>query len=182
MKKTQKTMKIISPNPPIPTFGKVGLGGILNGGWGDFQVKNILSFLFCVLFLISCAAAKPAKQTVHSSQSAVHKEEPSTEIKNIEPRISDYVPVNEDITPLQTKVVSISARNTPLRDVLYTIAEAVNLNLVMESGVKPDLPVTMTLNNMVVQDALNIIFNSVDYFYTIKDNILIVKAVDTKIF
>ncbi len=74
--------------------------------------------------------------------------------------------MKEDITPLQTKVVSISVRNTPLRDVLYTIAEAVNLNLVMEAGVKPDLPVTMTLNNMVVQDALNVIFNSVDYFYT----------------
>ena len=176
IKKTQKTMKIIPLNPPfLKAMAR-------REGWGDFQVKNILSFLFCLLFLISCATAKSAKETVHTSQSAVHKEEPSTETKGAELKVSDYVPVNEDITPLQTKVVSISARNTPLRDVLYTIAEAVNLNLVMESGVKPDLPVTMTLNNMVVQDALNIIFNSVDYFYTIKDNILIVKAVDTKIF
>ncbi|MDP3297015.1 MAG: pilus (MSHA type) biogenesis protein MshL [Thermodesulfovibrionia bacterium] len=176
MKKTQKTMKIFPLNPPfLKAMAR-------REGWVDFQVKNILSFLFCLLFLISCATAKSAKETVHSSQSAVHKEEPSTETKGAELKVSDYVPVNEDITPLQTKVVSISARNTPLRDVLYTIAEAVNLNLVMESGVKPDLPVTMTLNNMVVQDALNIIFDSVDYFYTIKDNILIVKSVGTKIF
>jgi len=166
-------------------------------------MKNILSFLFCVpsaslrtglcsvlclLLLISCATAKPSNKSVSDVLPEIEKKsdltakEPSIETKSAELKISDYVPVNEDITPLQTKVVSISARNTPLRDVLYTIAEAVNLNLVMESGVKPDLPVTMTLNNMVVQDALNIIFNSVDYFYTIKDNILIVKAVDTKIF
>ena len=156
--------------------------------------KNLLSIvcllftLCCLLFLVSCATTKYLNKQASDFPSRIEKKsdltakEPSIETKGAELKVSDYVPVNEDITPLQTKVVSISARNTPLRDVLYTIAEAVNLNLVMESGVKPDLPVTMTLNNMVVQDALNIIFNSVDYFYTIKDNILIVKAVDTKIF
>jgi MSHA type pilus biogenesis protein MshL len=52
----------------------------------------------------------------------------------------------------------------------------------MERGVLPELPVTMTFNDLSVEDALNIIFDSVDYFYMIKGNILIVKATKTEMF
>ena len=92
------------------------------------------------------------------------------------------MPVKEESSPLTTKKVSIAARNTPLRDVLFTIAQAANLNLVMQRGVEPELPVTMTFNNLNVGDALDLIFDSVDYFYTVKDNILIASATDTRIF
>ena len=99
-----------------------------------------------------------------------------------EPEIPEFVPVKEESSPLTTKKVSIAARNTPLRDVLFTIAQAANLNLAMQRGVEPELPVTMTFNNLNVGDALDLIFDSVDYFYTVKDNILIASAMDTRIF
>jgi aminoglycoside/choline kinase family phosphotransferase len=35
-----KMKNLIPPNPPIPPFGKGGLGGILKGGWGDFQMSD----------------------------------------------------------------------------------------------------------------------------------------------
>ncbi len=99
-----------------------------------------------------------------------------------EPEIPEFVPVKEESSPLTTKKVSIAARNTQLRDVLFTIAQTANLNLVMQQGVKPELPVTMTFNNLSVAVALDLVIDSVDYFYTIKENILIVKAMDTQIF
>ncbi|BCB97121.1 pilus (MSHA type) biogenesis protein MshL [Dissulfurispira thermophila] len=99
-----------------------------------------------------------------------------------EPKIPEYTPVTEDISPVKTRIVDIVARNTPLRDVLHVIAEATGLNLVMEKGVAAETPVTLTLKNVSAEDALNTIFTSVDYFYTVKDNMLIVKAVDTRIF
>jgi MSHA type pilus biogenesis protein MshL len=92
------------------------------------------------------------------------------------------MPVTEDITPLKTRIVNISARNTPLRDVLHVIAEATSLNVVMEKGVDPEIPVNITLKNVTAEYALNTIFTSVDYFYTFKENMLFIKAVDTRIF
>jgi MSHA type pilus biogenesis protein MshL len=91
-------------------------------------------------------------------------------------------PVHEDVTPLKTTRVDLSARNTPLRDVLYTVAQATSLNLVMEKDVNPEVPVTLTLTNVTAEDALQTIFSSVDYFYAIKNNLLIVKATETKTF
>jgi MSHA type pilus biogenesis protein MshL len=104
---------------------------------------------------------------------------PPTEVPA--PQLPDFVPVNESISPLTTKKITVSARGTALRDVLYTIAETANLNVVMEKGVNPDRSVTMTFSDLSVQDALNILFDSMDYFYFIKDNILIVRAMGTEI-
>lgn len=93
----------------------------------------------------------------------------------------DFVPVSEDLSPLKT-MISVSVRGAPLRDVLYVIAESTGLNIIMEKGVNPELPVTTNLRNITAGEALNTIFESVDYFYSIKENMLVVKAIDTKVF
>ncbi|MCC6346659.1 MAG: pilus (MSHA type) biogenesis protein MshL [Nitrospirales bacterium] len=99
-----------------------------------------------------------------------------------EPPTPDFVPAIEEVSPLRTRIVDIVARNTPLRDVLHVIAEATGLNLMMEREVNPEVLLTLTLRNVSAEDALASIFSSVDYFYTIKNNMLIVKAVDTRIY
>lgn len=98
------------------------------------------------------------------------------------PAAPDFVPVTEEIHPLKTRIVDITARNTPLRDVLHVIARSTGLNLVMEKGVNPEIPITLTLKNIGAEEALSAIFSSVDYFYSVKDNILVVKAVETRVF
>ncbi|MEW6162905.1 MAG: pilus (MSHA type) biogenesis protein MshL [Nitrospirota bacterium] len=99
-----------------------------------------------------------------------------------QPPPPNFIPVSEELLPLKTRIVSISARDTPLRDVLHVIAEATGLNLVMEKGVNPEIPLTVTLKHISAEDALNIIVASVDYFYSVKENILTVKAMDTRVF
>ena len=88
----------------------------------------------------------------------------------------------EDVSPIKTRIVDIAARKTPLRDVLYVIANATSLNLVMEKGVDPETEVNVTLKNVTAEFALNTIFSAVDYFYKVEENLLVVKAFDTKIF
>lgn len=148
----------------------------------------MIKILLCALFLLSACATTETKNL--SSESGVQSPEkkiyqtPNAEQQtpNAERRTPDFMPVSEELSPLKTRIVSISARATPLRDVLYVIAESTGLNLVMEKGVEPELPVTLTLKNVSAEDALNTIFTSVDYFYSVKDNILTVKVMDTKIF
>lgn len=98
------------------------------------------------------------------------------------PEIPDFEPVRESSSLLDNKFVSITAKQTPLKDVLHIIAEVANLNIVMGKDVDPELPVSMTVKEISVEEALDVIFNSADYFYRIRNNILVVNAVETEIF
>jgi len=122
-------------------------------------------------------AERIQKETLDAVQ-PLRKAAPDIPVLNV----PEFIPVREGVSPLANKKVTISARNTPLRDVLSIIAETASLNLVMEQGVNPERPVTASFTDITVEDGLNILFDSLDYFYAIKDNILIVKAMDTKIF
>lgn len=143
-------------------------------------------FTALMLFMITlpaCATTEPMKKI---QEGVIAKEatfeEGTPDIKEQPKKTLDFVPVSEELSPLKTRIVSVSARATPLRDVLYVISESIGLNLVMEKGVDPDIPITLTLKNVPAEDALNTVFSSVDYFYSIKENLLIVKAVDTRFF
>lgn len=144
-----------------------------------------------LLFLISCSAATIEKMDEagyiwlppedKSSETIIKESEP-IEQKEIAIDTPDFMPITEELSPLKTQIVSIAARNTPLGDVLLVIADSAKLNLVLEKGVDPETLITLTLNKVSVEDALDTIFTSVDYFYSVKGNMLRVKAMDTRIF
>lgn len=94
----------------------------------------------------------------------------------------DFKPVADDLVPLTNRMVTVELRNTPLRDALYSIADTAGLNLVIEQGVNPDIPITLSIKNIRADDALSIILDAGGYFYMMQGNILTVKALDTKIF
>lgn len=147
------------------------------------RIKNrLLGAVSCLPFLIllsSCSSYIDIKREVQIPEEykEVKAEQPPSELK-----IPEFTPITEDISPLKVRIVDIVARNTPLRDVLHVIAEATSLNLVMDKWANPETPITLTLKNISAEEALNIIFSSVDYFYAVKDNILFVKTVDSRIF
>jgi MSHA type pilus biogenesis protein MshL len=121
--------------------------------------------------------APPAEASQDSE--AAEEVEMETEAARVEP---DFTPVAEELLPLKTRIISISARNTPIKDVLYTVGENTGLNIVMETGVNPELPMTVTLKEVAADEALDIIFSSVDYYYELKGNVLVVKALETRMF
>jgi MSHA type pilus biogenesis protein MshL len=159
---------------------------------GESKMKNKFFRIFCpvlcILLLISCASTQKAKETKAEPIVIDQTIEKDSKDQNMVtpaapgPAVPEFIPVKEASSPLQTKMVSVAARNTPLREVLFTIAETANLNLVMERNVDTEIPVTMTLKNISVEDALHIITDSVDYLYSIKDNIMTISAMGTEIF
>lgn len=148
---------------------------------GKTNTACIPALVFCILFIASCSPRLDIKREV---QIPPEVRGPAAQVQPLPepPRMPEYFPATEEISPLKTKIVDIAARNTPLRDVLYVIAEATSLNLVMEKDVSPEVPITITLKNVSAEDALNTVFSSVDYFYTVRDNLLIVKALETRFF
>lgn len=141
-------------------------------------------FVVCGGILLSCS--KPSSVNLKREvqipdelrQQPPRKEAP----KPPELSIPEFIPAREDVSPLKTRIVNIVARNTPLRDVLHVIADATSLNLIMEKGVNPDTPVTITLKNVSAEEALHTILAASGYFYAVKDTMLLVKAVDTRVF
>jgi MSHA type pilus biogenesis protein MshL len=152
---------------------------------GVVRNEKTLLVLLCIALsplLGSCASQRQTKVTIPRE---VKIPEEFRTTKSAAPpalKTPDFVPAGEDATPLKTRIVNIAARNTPLREVLHVVAEATSLNLVMESDVDPETPVNITLKNVTAEYALKTIFNSIDYFYTLKDNMLFIKALDTRIF
>ena len=135
--------------------------------------------VFFIFFVAACSSYTVKKEIEIPSETRQARVAPPKQVEMLAP---DFVPATEDISPLRTRIVDVVARNTPLRDVLHVIAEATNLNLVMEKGVAPEAPVTISLRNVTAEDALRTILSSVDYFYSVKDTMLFVKAHDTKVF
>lgn len=146
------------------------------------RLKSFLhhSMIVCFIFLVTACSSYTVKKEIEIPLET--KQAKVIPPKQVEMRAPEFIPVTEDISPLRTRIVDVVARNTSLRDVLHVIAEATGLNLVMEKGVAPETPVTISLRNVTAEDALRTVLASVNYFYTVKDTMLFVKAYDTKIF
>ncbi len=148
-----------------------------------YTIQRVLMFAVLML-LVSCSYAANKVQLKREVQlpKTAEQTRPAPAQVPSETSLPDFTPASEDISPLKTRIVDISARNTPLRDVLLVIAESCGLNLIMEQGVNPEMKVTLSLRNISAEDALQSVFTSVDYSYSIKENMLNVRAVETRMF
>ncbi len=163
------------------------MAGFRIGNGYPFRIALYASkyFLYIGAFIVlfSCASPSPfhlkreiqippeAKAAVTSPQNPL---EPA--------HTPDLVPVTEDVSPLKTRFVDLSARNTPLRDVLLVLSEATGLNMLIENDINPEMPVTISLKNVTAEDALKRVCKAVNCFYTVRNNMLSIKATTTKIY
>jgi MSHA type pilus biogenesis protein MshL len=144
---------------------------------------------FLLVFSLSCSKETKKENKENKEIEKMIANEDSSLSKTLyppviqdKPKNAEYEPVTDDISPLKNKTVSLTLRNSPLRDAVYVLADIGNLNVSIEKGVDPKTPVTMVLSDVTLENALEMVFSSVDYFYTIEDNILKVKAMDTRIY
>lgn len=143
------------------------------------KIRILLIFIFLLAFLFSCDS-KALKSDIQIPQIEMPKKEATSTTSLSQNR--DFRVENQPINPLQLKRISINVRATPLRDVLFVISKDAGLNLVLDKDIDPEIPVTLIVNNVTLQDALDSVISSTDYFYKIERNILRVSATDTKIF
>jgi MSHA type pilus biogenesis protein MshL len=154
------------------------------------MATNRIKFKFiCLLSLLlyPCLLSCAYKDNLFEIKREVQIPKEAATVKSAEKmeapiKTPDLIPVQEDLSPIKTRIVDLAARNTPLRDVLAIVADATSLNLVMDKDVNPEIPITLSLKNVTAEDALNKLFTSADYFYTVKGNMLFVKATETRTF
>ncbi|MFQ5480021.1 MAG: pilus (MSHA type) biogenesis protein MshL [Thermodesulfobacteriota bacterium] len=137
-------------------------------------------FIFCILTapLLSgdASAAEPGGEYGNLAAQGPHS---SREARS---RGDEFIPVNDGLSPLSTEIVSLTLLDNPVKEAVYAIAAATGLNVVMASEVDPEVPITISLSGVTAGEALQTILSSVNYFYTLKGNILIISAFDTMIF
>jgi MSHA type pilus biogenesis protein MshL len=149
-------------------------------GLSKFSMPRLFLLTGLLFCLISCSTMETMEIKREVQIPKEFKEGAGPGVTATPVKTPDFIPVHEDISPLKTRIIDISARNTPLRDVLSIISEATGLNLVMEREIAPETPVTVSLKNVTAEEALNRVCSSVDYFYTVKDNMLFIKATETR--
>lgn len=139
-----------------------------------------LLILFTLFFFVLSCNNKNVKNDVQIPKIDMpQKPSQPIESKMAEP---EFRVENPQINPLQLKRISINVRASPLRDVLFVIAKDAGLNLILDKDVDPEIPITLIVRNVTLQDALDSVISSTDYFYKIKRNMLKISATDTKIF
>ncbi len=88
----------------------------------------------------------------------------------------------EKIDPLSDKYISLSARNSSLRDVLYIVSKDLGLNLVVSPEVDLNQKLTANFNQTSAREVLKTIEDLTGIYFEVRDNILYVKELQTKIF
>lgn len=143
------------------------------------KTLKLLSILPIFLFLLSCAS-KSIRNEIQIPKIDTTKSQEQAQQVSIPKQ--DFRVENPPINPLEIRRISINVRATPLKDVLYVIAKDAGLNLILDKNVDPDIPITIILSNVTLQDALDSVIASTDYFYKIERNMLKISATDTRIF
>jgi len=138
-----------------------------------------LIIFFTLLFFIFSCNNRNIKSDIQIPK--IETPKPVLQQEKVETK-NDFRIENQPINPLQLKRISINVRATPLRDVLFVIAKDAGLNLILDKDVDPEIPITLIVRNVTLQDALDSVISSTDYFYKIERNMLTISATDTRIF
>lgn len=95
----------------------------------------------------------------------------------IEPRVAAQTEF-----PYEGKLFSLSVRNVPLEDVLLSLAQEASLNLIIDTAVRRDELISVEFANIPLQTALDNLIEIYDYYYTIKNGVLSIQALEERIF
>jgi len=83
--------------------------------------------------------------------------------------------VYEDISVFDNQKISFSTRNANFHKVLYSISKLSDLNLIIDSNVESDKPITLSVKDAELKSVLDIVMNISGCYYTLDGNVLHVK-------
>jgi len=91
-------------------------------------------------------------------------------------------PVYEDVSLFDEKRITFAAQGAKFSNVMYQIAKESGLNLILDKDVNPDIPITLSIKDANLKDALGIVMDISGCYYQLKGNILYVKGFEQKNF
>ena len=148
---------------------------------------RIISLL--LIFLIGGCSQKQVKERdivkkpVEKKQTYLMvEEEKKKRIFNPPPPPRIVKPPQLQFDPFKNKFFSFNARNTPVLNLLYAIANDVGMNLVVAPDVDLSKKITANFNKTSAKNAIEIIMDLTGLHYEIKGNVIYVKSTMVKTF
>ena len=159
-------------------------------------MKKALTILICCTVLLACAAApKEARKPVDPHAMAQARIEESSSLlaqrqaalrKSLQTKPAPTVemtPVMPVYDPLEDQTVSFSMADESIQNVLYALAKAVGMNLILDPSVqKEDRRLTLNFENVSAAQVLREVLSSYDLYYEIQGQVLRVRPFQERIF
>ena len=90
--------------------------------------------------------------------------------------------IYEDVSLFDDKKITFAAQNAKFSIVMYQIAKESGLNLIIDKDVDPNTPITISLQNAPLKEALEVVMDISGCYYKLKGNILYVRGFEQKSF
>lgn len=90
--------------------------------------------------------------------------------------------IYEDISIFDEKKITFAAQGAKFSSVMFQIAKESGLNLIIDKDVNPDTPITISIKEANLKEALNVVMDISECYYQLKGNILYVKGFEQKNF
>ena len=160
-----------------------------------FKITLIISILIINILLNGCATVNNLnnrKNITHQeiNEGFVKEITKNNQIKDktVKKEINlDLQPRFKNISPLDTKKITINVKNEDYENIIFYIAKEANINLIIDNEVKDFLKgekklITLELTNVSLREALETILNMVDLGYKIENGSIKIIATEEKIF
>lgn len=90
--------------------------------------------------------------------------------------------IYEDISIFDEKKITFAAQGAKFSSVMFQIAKESGLNLIIDKDVNPDTPITISIKEANLKEALNVVMDISECYYQLKGNILYIKGFEQKNF
>ena len=139
--------------------------------------KAVLSIFFVLLLLGGCAS-NLARQDIEKAKANITRSMENT--PPVPPQLRQ-VPLLE-IETQKEKLFSFSAKGLALEEVLSSLCKNADIDIIWDKEVNRRTPVSVSFQDLTLQEALDNIFAPTEYMYSTESPTLHVKLVDTRIF
>jgi MSHA type pilus biogenesis protein MshL len=153
--------------------------------------------MFAVLIcLAGCAAVPATPEKPKDVSAAVHhgvrqssdelgamQQKTRAELQQPAPKVAVLEPVMPVYDPLEDHTVSFSMVDEPVNTVLYALAKAVGMNLILDPAIKQDdRRLTLNFEKVSAAKVLREILGTYDLYYETKDHVIRIRPFQEKIF
>jgi MSHA type pilus biogenesis protein MshL len=87
-----------------------------------------------------------------------------------------------EVEPEREKLFSFSGKGVALEDVLYPLSREADFNITWDKGVDPKLRIDVSFEDLILDEALEVVFAPTEYLYGINSPTLWVRLIDTRVF
>jgi MSHA type pilus biogenesis protein MshL len=141
-----------------------------------FDLLKGISLLF-VIFICGCSSNLAQRDM---DEAMTHLEEAAEVPPPVPPELRPSPRL--EVEPEREKLFSFSGKGVALEDVLYPLSREADFNITWDKGVDPKLRIDVSFEDLILDEALEVVFAPTEYLYGINSPTLWVRLIDTRVF